>query len=406
MEILKNLLKKIGLYKWVVLLWDWSNLQLQTLKLIVLILTKPNQENTYLFFPFYHTGGAEKVHLDISKAISKQKPWIIFTNTSQDSSLLFEFQKNGPTFDLSYYFNRSYFLGICLKKALIYRINHSNRAITFGGNCLLYYKLVGKFNSSVTCIDLIHAFVHRGEIGAEYVSLPVADRLDKRITINSKTKKDFGWLYQENGLPEYLNDRISVIQNTVKVPEYYTNKIDIQTPQIAFVSRNSPEKRVELVGRIACELHKNFNIKIWLIGPGLENGIEPENRKFCNFVGNITEEQELKKWYEKIHILVLCSTREGMPMVIMEAMAHSAVCISTNVGGISDHIINGKNGFLIEWDDDSKVVEEFCKKTSQILFDPALFLKISQKSYSYAKTHFNPQLFEESWSRILTSPKA
>ena len=45
---------------------------------------------------------------------------------------------------------------------------------------------------------------------------------------------------------------------------------------------------------------------------------------------------------------MITSFREGFPMVIPEAMAQGAIPISTNVGGINEHITNFENGVLID----------------------------------------------------------
>lgn len=403
METLKFLLKKLGLFSLVVSLYDYCILQLSTIKVIFAIIFKHNPKNTFLFFPYYHTGGAEKVHLDIARSISSNKPFIFFTNPSSDNSLLKEFENTGLSFDLSNFLKRNYTLGSLLKKTIIWKINSKPNAISFGGNCLFYYSLIPNLNQNVLCIDLIHAFVHKGEEGAEYTSLPVAPRLNKRITINSKTKKDFQWLYAENGLPDTLNEKVIVIQNMVFVPEHFQFKSPLNHINIAFVSRNSPEKRVHLVGKIAQKLKGIHNCSFYLIGPDLIEGIEPENRTSCHFLGNISDENELFKWYDQIHFLILCSTREGMPMVIMEAMAHSAVCISTNVGGISDHINSGVNGFLVHSQNEEEIVTEFVQTISKIAQDPKLFNNLSNESYMYAKTHFIKEVFEQSWRKVLSN---
>ncbi len=398
MKQIKYILKKLGLFNLVVSLYDWAILRFQTTEMILRIINESNPNQCFLFFPFFHTGGAEKVHLDICKSIANKKPWIIFTNASLDNSLLSEFQETGPIFELSNFIKRSYFLGNILIRVLIWKINKNPASITFGGNCLFYYKLIPQFKSTIFCFDLIHAFVHKGEVGAEYASLPVANRLQKRITINSKTKNDFKWLYAENGLPVELNERVSIIQNKVNVPERYKKKDSLDHLKIGFVSRNSPEKRVNLIGKMAQSLNKKRKANFYLIGPGLEDAIDSDDKKFCEFLGNITIQEELENWYDKIHILVLCSTREGMPMVIMEAMAHSAVCISTNVGGISEHVISGENGYLIDLSNDSKTVEDFVCSIEKLAENPILFEKLSQASFNHAKANFNPRVFDKAWN--------
>jgi len=58
--------------------------------------------------------------------------------------------------------------------------------------------------------------------------------------------------------------------------------------------------------------------------------------------------QNLDLFYPKIHIVLLPSLGEGIPLVLLEAMKYGIPCIATRTGGIPEIIREGKNGFLIE----------------------------------------------------------
>ncbi len=49
-----------------------------------------------------------------------------------------------------------------------------------------------------------------------------------------------------------------------------------------------------------------------------------------------------------LDLLVLPSLREGMPNVVMEAMAQGTLCVATSVGGVPELIEDTKTGFLAE----------------------------------------------------------
>lgn len=68
-----------------------------------------------------------------------------------------------------------------------------------------------------------------------------------------------------------------------------------------------------------------------------------------NFKGLIADMEVLKKEFLKADILVCPSYAEGMPTVILEAMASGCAIIATDVGAINT-MVDHQNGWLIEGD--------------------------------------------------------
>ena len=56
---------------------------------------------------------------------------------------------------------------------------------------------------------------------------------------------------------------------------------------------------------------------------------------------------ELNEFYNRSKIFVLVSLEEGMPKVILEAMACRLPVVATNICGNKDAVVDGKTGFLI-----------------------------------------------------------
>ncbi|MEK3954454.1 glycosyltransferase family 4 protein [Psychrobacillus sp. FSL K6-1464] len=63
------------------------------------------------------------------------------------------------------------------------------------------------------------------------------------------------------------------------------------------------------------------------------------------FLGNHSNVSELLM---DADIFVLTSSWEGLPLSILEAMAHGLPIIASNVGGVKEAVRNSENGFLIE----------------------------------------------------------
>ena len=91
-------------------------------------------------------------------------------------------------------------------------------------------------------------------------------------------------------------------------------------------------------------------IKFLIVGDGplkaelekLSNGLNI--RQNCIFTGF---RQDIPDILSAIDMLVMSSLYEGMPMVILEAMAASKPVIASKVGGIPEMVRDGETGILV-----------------------------------------------------------
>jgi len=155
-------------------------------------------------------------------------------------------------------------------------------------------------------------------------------------------------------------DKIIVIKlgfdfsNFVATPnEKYLFREQYQIPHtslvIALIGRISYQKNPVLFVEIASHFKDKY-IYFTLIGDGdLRDEIQTEinNREIQNTVFITGFVRDLKAVYASVDIVLVTSFFEGTCMVLVEAMANSKIAISTDVGGISDYVINGVNGFIV-----------------------------------------------------------
>lgn len=96
-------------------------------------------------------------------------------------------------------------------------------------------------------------------------------------------------------------------------------------------------------------------------------------------------------------------SNECFPLVLLEAMEQGLPCISTNEGGISDIIEDGKNGFIVE----KQHAECLANAMEIFLNDKDMRLRMGNEGRKIFKTHFTLSVFEKRIKEILeqTLPK-
>ena len=355
-----------------------------------------NNSSLFFFFPFFHLGGAEIVHRDIVTCFKPEQPWVFFTKRSpRKDTLRSQFAEASRVFNwwlplkYSYPFSAGFMAGI---------INRHPQAVVFGCNSLFFYKMLPLLSSGVRRIDLIHAFGG----GAENFSLPVAHLLDHRVVITQQTAQDLAAQYRAHGIEPSLGQLALLIENRVDIPERLPEKrVDVPL-QLLYVGRGTEEKRVRLVGKIAAACARNgMPVEVTLVGDAA-GAVDTADRDFCRFTGEISDRVLIARQYGRAHILLVTSSREGFPMVIMEAMAHGVVPISTDVGGISRHLTQGINGWLVDpTSAEERIVDDFCRIIQRLCDDRQQLQTMSRAAFDHACEHFSGREFCSAYRSLI-----
>lgn len=132
------------------------------------------------------------------------------------------------------------------------------------------------------------------------------------------------------------------------------------------IARLSAPKLPELFVATAREL-PDYGF-VWI---GNQEGVESlgETPSNCHFLGNIVS---AGGYCSLADIFMLPSNYEGLPMVIIEAMSHGCPVVASNVGGISEIVENGVNGYVV-----NNAAKEFAEKISYILAEPKRYEQFS-----------------------------
>ncbi len=363
-------------------------------RLIGRLLPYYNPSGLFFFFPFYHTGGAEKVHSQIVSCFKEQQPWVFFAKRSADSGFYRQFEQAGRCIDLGWLLKYTYPLSTGILAGLIGK--HPNARL-FGCNSLYYYLLLPHLPDHVRATDLLHALGG----GAEQYALPVLERLQQRVVISQAVRDELLTWYRTQGVDPRLDQRIMVIPNQVEIPQTVNKPAADGVLRLLYVGRGGAEKRVQLIGRAAriCT-EQGLAVEVTLAGD-LDDAVAAEDRACCRLTGLISDSEQLAELYRQADLLLITSSREGFPLTVMEGMAQGCVPVCTAVGGIPEHIRHQENGWLLPAQDDNAVVEALLQAVKVLAADRALFQRLSAAARQYAENRFSGERFCEQYHDVI-----
>ncbi len=125
----------------------------------------------------------------------------------------------------------------------------------------------------------------------------------------------------------------------------------------------------------------------------IENNLS-DKVKFTDWIPH----DQLPDYLNKLKLLVLPSYTEGLPNIMLEAMACGTPVLATSVGAIPDVIKDGETGFLLENNSPECIAETALK----ILHMPDDKLeKVSDNARALVEEKFTFEAAVERWSEIM-----
>jgi glycosyltransferase involved in cell wall biosynthesis len=232
-------------------------------------------------------------------------------------------------------------------------------------------------------------YIPKGYI--KLTSKTVIKNAETAIALNKDMKR---------AMQDIYNRDIVIVPNGINLSDYPDDPClkDSATHRngILYVGRLSPVKGVEYLIRSMKHVHDEIPDAILiLIGSGKEReqlttlSIQLGIQNYVQFIGLVSRDK-VRTFMQQADIFVLPSLSEGIPNVILEAMACGLPIIASRVGGIPDLITNGKNGYLVEAKDTSDLAD----KIILLLSDETLRKKISDNNRLHIKKY--------SWENVIS----
>lgn len=206
-------------------------------------------------------------------------------------------------------------------------------------------------------------------------------------------------------------DRLDVVHVGIPVDQFTRSsppQAPERDPRILYIGRLVPEKgQAVLLEAVALLAARGRLVEVTLAGEGsLRSDLEQRAEQLgiarqVDFLGAVGQDR-LRELYEGASIFCLPSFAEGVPVVLMEAMAMGLPVVSTRITGIPELIEDGVGGLLVA----PGRPDELADRLEWLLSNPALRRELGDQGREAVLREFDAersaaQLYELFQERLL-----
>lgn len=185
-------------------------------------------------------------------------------------------------------------------------------------------------------------------------------------------------------------------------PSDYQAEIETDVCNLVFIGRNWEKKGGDkvlgaykklksegfpctctFIGSVPPDASENEDPNLTMI-PFLDKSKPEDMKRLCNIL-------------KTAHFLVLPTEFDAFGIVFCEASAYGVPSIAANVGGVSQPVREGKNGFLLPPD---ATAEDYAEKIKAVFSDKENYLKLRQSSRHEYETRLNWDVWGEKVNQI------
>ena len=227
------------------------------------------------------------------------------------------------------------------------------------------------------------------------VVIGVSEEICREIVLKGINKKKVRVI--DNGIDLNNYQRFSSTNSAAIKKELNISSNDFV---IGTIGRLTPQKAHHyLLEAVKILKNRNINIKCIILGEG---GLRKPLEELCRKLG--LEDMVFLPGYKDdiitalnlMDIFVLTSIDEGLPMVLLEAMATNKAIVTTPVGAIHKLIKHGVNGFLYPVGDTSKLADYLL----MLLNDKEKKKTFGQKAYETFQNRYTSKIMAEKYMGI------
>lgn len=216
-----------------------------------------------------------------------------------------------------------------------------------------------------------------------------------------------GWeSYYASVFPNNTIGRVKPLVNRIFFsPRATSESVDAAATKLLFVGWVMPEKGIEeLLDAFSLLTEEGLKITLDIVGPVKGTGgwwshmvAEKILHSAINISGEVTELQALYNKFAVSDIFVLPSHAEGLPQVIVEAMAAGVPIVSTKVGAVEEVLEFNSLGLTVEPRDACKLADAL----KCLVNDKGMRENFSRKCRAKAESEFTPEACLNSYVKLL-----
>lgn len=237
---------------------------------------------------------------------------------------------------------------------------------------------------------------------------PLSNFLSLSVSFNSSLADRLiiysSMLSREANLEKYQHKILTAHEHFVDFTRFTIKKeIDQRSNVVGYIGRLSEEKGIlNLIEAIPLVLKGRTSTRFVICGGG---SLYDEAEKIMKVEGveahvrlmKWVAHEEVPQYLNELKLLVLPSFTEGLPNVVLEAMACGTPVLATPVGGIPEIIKNGETGFILGSNDPKLIAD----KIVELLDTPKLLEKVSENAYKWVRENFTKEKTIKTWRNIL-----
>jgi L-malate glycosyltransferase len=209
------------------------------------------------------------------------------------------------------------------------------------------------------------------------------------FSVTPQTRDDLNQLFP------FTRGIVEVIPIGIEITHTHSIVQKKHAPVILHVGGFSFEKNHAGLLRIFGKLKADFpEAQLWLIGDGVLRQEIEQLVSGMNLSASVTfigSKPNVRDYMSVADVLVLPSVIEGLPAVLLEAMAEGCPVVAYDVGGIGGVVHDRNTGMLVKKGDE----ERFVNAIVELLHNEVLRKTVLEKSYELVKREFRNEKIAE-----------